>query len=70
MGVDCYHGIRGITTGKLIILTYFLLTNLYPEVPSSIEYVVWVWTVTMALEELGQVNLLSKLISCSLTCTL
>ncbi|XP_060552910.1 transient receptor potential cation channel subfamily M member 2-like isoform X4 [Ruditapes philippinarum] len=39
----------------LALFTYFVLTNLYPDQGSMVEYVVWGWTITMLLEEIRQV---------------
>ncbi|XP_053387178.1 transient receptor potential cation channel subfamily M member 2-like isoform X2 [Mercenaria mercenaria] len=39
----------------LALFTYFVLTNLYPDRRSMIEYIVWGWTITMLIEEIRQV---------------
>ena len=53
------------------LFTYFLLTDFYPVTPSVIEYIVWGWTITMALEELRQViSGVPDIISGKFTCIL
>lgn len=39
----------------LALFTYFVLTNLYPDSVSVVEYIVWGWTITMLMEEFRQV---------------
>lgn len=50
----------------VVIFAIFVLTDLYPlseNPPSILEYLTWVWTLSIAIDEIRQVCLIQLLMS-------